>query len=353
MRPERETSHGFIGMCLLVFTVIVGGGCGTDDRSEVARLLDIERQSIRNHHVDTCNPFCDHEISKALDCLGPNALPDLMAAIEREDAQNELMFNFMASSVLNISVFAPYAYVPKTEATEANKMFHDFDEEHIPVLSRVPPSWQIDDVSRGYVMLPEPPSREALVRWWNMRASFVKREGVAERIVQLTHELDVASGSNGSPDAKAQVERKMEKEMFVYGIYNLPYFIEAIAQFNDLFSFQYVCGRWRFICDDHIPKFRDDPDKVCITAKQKLALVVGLWQEAKEKYSKMSELYEAIETALGKYAADVKEIETPLVPGVYVPISEVAYMYRHGQLLPPRANASPVDYMPQPTGTGR
>jgi len=232
------------------------------------------------------------DYQKALNVLGYNILPDLMNLI-RKETNSVLRWEF-AEQV----PFPFYRYSRSHRTREGDFDYFDAMEEPAPFLS-------IEvDPNTNALMNRDIDKASMLVQWWDQREAFLKRDGAPGKLREIL---------GRTPEEYAAFDmqrwRKLEKCFFSYGIYNIPYFVEVIAEDNNPILF---CEFLRMCC---IERYRElnpvpgIPHMVVITQnaypaqEDNTKVICAWWEENADKFTRLEDLHEAIESVLKQHCA--------------------------------------------------
>jgi hypothetical protein len=158
----------------------------------------------------------------------------------------------------------------------------------------------------GLSTLPHPQyitvTKNKLVQWWDQRDSFLQRNDEIDKVRAIT-------GSNRQEFLK--YDKKKARLLFkrnVYGIYNIPYYIDLIDQHNNPVVFS------DFLRISNHPEYRNigmsndvvwntmKADNKYTTRRSKVNLIRNWWNTAKETYSNLTNLYSAIDSRIKRLA---------------------------------------------------
>lgn len=138
--------------------------------------------------------------------------------------------------------------------------------------------------------------RDKLVQWWSEHNTFTKRNDVIDKIRTATGRTKEQFLSLTENQA-----RQFDK-LKVFGIYNIPYYIDAIEQDNNpvaLVEFLRIGGSPEYQRLFNLPydlsEFSRMADNAYPSKFQKKSLICLWWTENKDKYAKLEDLYAEIE----------------------------------------------------------
>lgn len=236
-----------------------------------------------------------NEASVNLAKRGPNILPDLFAAYEGEKDPNVLYC--YEGLISRIGHFRFYRYSTKP-LMHGGKNYQCLDTNNLPFLN-------MEVGENRLSVLPQVEAikykRDKLVQWWSQHNSFTKRIDALEKIRAVT------GRQKEQVLALDNVKKREFNKFEVFGIYNIPYYIDAIEQDNNpavlveflrvgnnpeysrLFQMHYDLAAFAHIADSAYPE-----------KSQKIALVYDWWSENKEKFSNLSDLYNEINQRVEK-----------------------------------------------------
>ncbi len=224
--------------------------------------------------------------------MGPNCLPDLFIAYR--DEQNLHVLYYYEGLIRRIGRFDFFMY--SKESLKKNNYELQCTED-IPFLNE-----EIGE--NGRPVLPQSlrivAKRDKLLQWWNQRESFLKRGKVIEKI-------RTSSGSTRDKFIEYnKTKYRQLSKLHVYGIYNIPYYIDVIEQDNNPIIF---CDFLRMIYREEYRAISPTSDVVENTWKvdskyptriSKLEIICKWWAENRDKYTKLTDLYKEINQRMEK-----------------------------------------------------
>jgi len=226
---------------------------------------------------------------------GPNILPDLFAAYEKETDPKVLYHYQTMLKYCSRFKFFRYSSQP-LEFKGLNLQCEDHND--LPFLSMEIGQNRLPVLSRSETIALE---QDKLSQWWRQRSTFTKRKDGLDKIRTIT-------GSAKAQFLSISNSQKREFEKLkVYGIYNIPYYIDAIEQDNNpavfveflrisghpeyqrLFNMSYDLAAFSRIADGAFPQ-----------KEEKLDLICKWWSEEKSKYINLTDLYNEINQRIEK-----------------------------------------------------
>lgn len=288
-----------LALVLLACAVAYSEGVAAPIRPEVRTLIEQQRVALATpvRHV----PHKEIDLIQGrvgggpdlgalftLQELGPNVMPDLAEAIRAEHDRD--FRRQLAETLLNIGCFWPRKEIPN--------MYLD------PSTKRMFPAWEDRDSKGMYA--------EEVLRWWDKRDSFLHRDDLLQKIRAVT-------GTTAEDFARLvsdDVWNLFIDEVMEYGIYNLPYFTELVAQDNNPWAFCFFLGavhsdKYPISLMDsyHLVAYMDEhfPSRAV-----KVSVIREWWAEMRGKYTELQPLCAAMDAALAKYAELVAPTPAPL-----------------------------------------
>ncbi|MHC4656645.1 MAG: hypothetical protein ACYTDW_12575 [Planctomycetota bacterium] len=229
---------------------------------------------------------------RALVQMGPNCLPEVFSAY-RQEADPHVLY-YYSGLIRRIAHFNVFRY--SKEPLKING-YELQCTENIPFLS-------IQIGKNGLSVLPHPlyitVTKDKLVKWWEQRASFLKRDQIATKIRAATGK---------SHQEFLEYDKIKAQQLFklsVYGIYNIPYFLDIIDQDNNPIIF---CEFLRISGHPEYNALRMTSDVVANTWKAdgkyptrelKVKLICDWWKKAAKTYTNLGNLYSEIDRRIKK-----------------------------------------------------
>lgn len=295
---------GFLLICVIgVTSQEIGTGAV---RSQVMHILertaDSIRRSLPTEFVSSAPNDGTGEARQVLLPMGPNILPDLMAFLanttEDKTFEAEALRSFVARLVIDIGSFTVYQYRSQQNKTGLIP-FHfrpemlDTDERSIPVLKYDESGNELWD--------------DALIRWWGQRDTFLKRTDVLDKIRRI-----VGRTEEEYAEYDLSRYRQLIKYVYVYGIYNLPYFVQIIAEDNNPCVFaeflERQCGgRAVVVAGDPVGGWNATIERIqkeYPRSSDKLATIRDWWIRVRSTYTELPDLFSAIDAQVSKHCAE-------------------------------------------------
>lgn len=234
----------------------------------------------------------DSDDYRALVQMGPNCLSEVFSAY-RQEANPHVLY-YYSGLIRRIARFDFFRY-----SEEPLKMngYQLQCTENIPFLS-------MKIGKNGLSVLPHPlyitVKRDKLVQWWEQRASFLKRDKIITKIRAATGK----SRQEFLEYDKIKAQRLFK--LSVYGIYNIPYFLDIIDQDNNPIIF---CDFLRISGHPEYRALRMTSDVVANTWKAdgkyptrelKVKLICDWWKKVAKTYTHLPNLYSEMEHRVKK-----------------------------------------------------
>ena len=249
-----------------------------------------EKLSLWRNHIITKGNWAGVEINDdfhSLANMGPNILPEVFAAYQNEESTHVLYYYGMLIKVLAHFDFYAYSREP---LIIVGYQYQDLSKEK-PFLSI---EYAADGLSvlRGKDMVLM--KRDKLLQWWNQRNSFTKRKDALSEIRSFTGKTRKEHLDFNKVKARNFFKTR------VYGIYNIPHYIDLIDQDNNPFVF---CEFLRISNHPEFQAFDMTKDLVSNgfkveeryqTRESKIDLICEWWNEEKNKYTNLENLYNEI-----------------------------------------------------------
>lgn len=260
--------------------------------SKVQEELGLWRAHILSKGKAGTGVALDSEHYRGLVQMGPNCLPKVFSAYGQE--ADPYVLHCYRGLIGRIAHFTFFKYSEKP----LKKLGYEYQcTKDIPFLS-------LRLGEDGWTVLRHPQrtilQRDKLIQWWDQRESFLKRRGVLHKIRTMmgsTHEKFV------------EYDRTKAQEFFklrVYGIYNIPYYLDIIDQDNNPIIF------WDFLRLTNHPEFQDlqmtgdmvlntrKVDSKYPTRQSKIKLICDWWNKASKTYTALAPLYSQIDRRVKK-----------------------------------------------------
>lgn len=226
--------------------------------------------------------------------LGPNVLPHLALMI-REEKNHNLRCR-LGHCFEFISRFKPYIFSPDPlpEGLPEYRKIYDQNLDDLPELSL--PSIKGGAYGWNDVRV------NKLLDWWDITSDFSSK-GLGIIIIR-----DICGVT---PNDFANYDwgkfRLFEKKIKIYGIFNLPYYFQSIAEDNNPIVFTDFLIQYKIELYRKLEPTENHPNNVLLaqneypTREDKLKIVCEWWIDEKNKFSELKDLYESINTSYSQY----------------------------------------------------
>lgn len=258
-------------------------------------LLEKERAWCLEY-LERCPPSFhlhgDSPYRKALKELGYNTWPDV-ADMLRTETNPSLREEFA-----RIFDFKFYRYTYGKNAKGLTYL-EDVSDDPLPFLSIEVDANTGGEIDRSIDQV------SMLLEWWDRRETFLKRDGACEKLREIT---------GRTPEDFAvfnRVRSRWLKKCFsAYGIYNLPYYLELIAEDNNPILF------WEFLYGHRVEMYRALNPKPPLenligvvqaaypTREDKMKVICEWWEENANKFTRLEDLHEAIDNVLKQHCTE-------------------------------------------------
>lgn len=277
--------HNLVVISLVLLFSSVSSGSEAQERLALWRAHILSKGNLGGVEYDS-------DDFRALVQMGPNCLPEVFSAY-RQEADPHVLY-YYSGLIRRIAHFDVFRY------SKEPLIIHGYQlqcTENIPFLSM-----QVG--KNGLSVLPHPlyitVQRDKLVQWWDQRASFLKRD-------QMTAKIRAATGK--SHQEFLEYDKVKAQQLFklrVYGIYNIPYFLDIIDRDNNPIIF---C---EFLRISGHPEYRALPmtndvvanswkaDGKYPTRELKVKLICDWWKKAAKTYNNLGNLYSEIDRRIKK-----------------------------------------------------
>jgi len=260
--------------------------------SKIEERLALWRAHILSKGKAGTGVALDSEHYRGLVQMGPNCLPEVFSAYRQE--ADPYVLHCYRGLIGRIAHFTFFRYSEKP----LKIMGYEFQcTKDIPFLSL-----RVGEHGRTVLRHPQRTilQRDKLIQWWDQRESFLKRRGVLHKIRTMmgsTYEKFVEYDAT-----KAQEFFKLR----VYGIYNIPYYLDIIDQDNNPIIF------WDFLRLTNHPEFQNlqmtgdmvsntrKVDSKYPTRQSKIKLICDWWNKASKTYTALAPLYSQIDRRVKK-----------------------------------------------------
>jgi len=272
----------------------------------VAKLL----ATVRNDALKSiCTVAGGTESDETLCRMGPNILPELVEVYRSEKEDDVLRW------YRGLFTFTTRFFIYQYSDVQPNPQFGVFEEKSprdLPMLSA--PEEMLRRPGAAAKM------RDIYLHWWDQRAGFLKRTGVKERIRALTGTESEGFARYDWPAAQA-----FDKEITIYGMYNLPYLIEIIAEDNNPIVFlQFLLvslcpqlyrmeGTKGWVTGDWVNNWHLVQDAFS-SRESKIAVIIKWWDDKKSTFTRLTDLYQAIDAQVAKLKNQAKAAPNPPAP---------------------------------------
>lgn len=253
-------------------------------KAERARRLELREKHPEMYHLREVS-----EYEKGLIEVGYNGLPAVVDFVQKET--DPIIRQEFGRIIKGTGRFRFYTYAQ--EHTTWPYDLYDDDTTSLPFLNRL-----VDPRDTSKVLWPEDETA-LLVEWAKRRDTFLNRGDVCAEIRSVTGETaaDFAAVDHHR-------WRQFTKKFAQYGIYNLPYYIQAIGQDNNPLVFaefviEYARDKYdgALVSRDAIERIRN-ADKVYPKVEDKRAVVAAWWAQKQHTLTEFPRLYQAIDNAV-------------------------------------------------------
>jgi hypothetical protein len=282
-KKTRRLSLGLLSLVLFLPSI--------SNASEVQERLTL----WRNHIVTKGNiggVEYDSDHYRTLVKIGPNSLPEVFSAYRKEEDPHVLYY--YSGLIGKIAHFDFFRY------SEKPLNIHGYEYQCMgdkPFLSILVGKYGISDLPHPqYIMI----TKEKLIRWWDQRKQFLQRTETVDKIrtiIGRQHEEFLKYNKI--------IAREFSK-LHVYGIYNIPYYIDLIDQDNNPIVF---CDFLRISNHPEFQNIEMTNDVVLNTWKanskfptreSKIALICDWWDKVGKSYIGIDDLYVKIDSHVKK-----------------------------------------------------
>jgi len=282
-----------------IFILIILVLCGMNVNADSNILKEIE---LWREHIVTKGNLGGVEFNdnyKNLEQMGPNILPDLLMAYEKE--HNPHVLYYYEGLLRRVGHFEFFEY-SKEQIMFMGRNYQVQDVNDIPFLS----------MEVGHKRQPVLPmferinfQRDKLVQWWAQRDTFARRTNALEKIRTI-------SGRSNEPFlAFTNTQERQFYKLKVYGIYNIPYYIDLIKEDNNPVVFveflritNHSEYNKRFQMMYNLAEFSRTADHAYPDKKAKMDIICQWWTNTKQTYTNLPELYAEIERRIIQYCTE-------------------------------------------------
>jgi hypothetical protein len=265
--------------------------------SEVTDLIAKWREHIVTNGLLGNGVAMHSDYYKILCDRGPNILPELMAAYEAE-SDPYVIYNY-GGLIKQVSGFETYVYTEESRV-EYGLELKDTSKDK-PVLSAK------KDEIYGPLDKAATVQRDVYLRWWKQKDSFLGRSDTGAK-------MSLATGKTSKEFASYDLKkyRSLSKDVLVYGIYNIPAYVDAVGKDNNPVAFCEFLKVSRHQAYRDLPMTGEPPRNAQIaqdaypTREAKVELIRQWWAGAKDKYTNLPELRKEIDKSVAGIGNDVK-----------------------------------------------
>ena len=270
--------------------------------AEICRAPDVtQRLDAWRNHILTKGNLGGVELAsddyEALVKMGPNALPEVFDAFEKE--QDPHVLYYYAILVRRIAHFDEYRYSSEPLTLRGCDM-QDTDEASVPLLST-----RLN--SRGLTVLKSADyavdHRSRLVQWWKFRKDFLARK--KESVVNITGRTE---DQFSKIDSKK--DRLLQKTVKCYGIYNIPMYIDIIREDNSpivFADFLRISNNALFQQLECTGDPKENAQKITAafpTREAKVKVIREWWASSANTYTALDDVHVAIDKAVQGASGD-------------------------------------------------
>lgn len=292
MRPYFPCGYSTASF-LAPFTVI----CCLSSGAEIREELQWWRGEILADQWNIVRLSDESEHLEALETKGPNILPDLFNEFQNE-CDNVVLRSY-SGLIRRLGHFQSFRYYPYAETNSE----HAYDvRQGLPLLHE-----EVDEFGISIVRGRERVNieKQQLLQLWSECGTYVNRTELKDKLRDIT-------GVTSEEWWKLDRGRIQEiQKINIYGIYNLPYMFDLIAEENNAIMFA------EFIRLVHIEVFNalhmhgKLPGDAQLahaaypTTEEKLALICDWWENVKSTYTELNDLYLAIDCRVEAYRTKI------------------------------------------------